>query len=209
LLQIILGSLLLSLLHACIPNHWIPLLAMGKAERWIRSETLLITGIVGVAHASSTILIGILVGSLGYRLSAHPSVIPSIIAPSVLIGLGTIYLALDVGSVNQHHRHFEPENQRNKASKLAMVGSLCVAMFFSPCIDIEAYYLTAGFLGWHGILIVSLIYLVVTVLGMVLLVDLGLKGAQRIRSHFLEHHEKRVTGFVLVALGVVAFFFEL
>jgi len=42
-----------------------------------------------------------------------------------------------------------------------------------------------------------------------LLVDLGLKGAERIRSHFLEHHEKRVTGFVLVALGVVAFFFEL
>ena len=208
MLQIILGSLLLSLLHACIPNHWIPLVAMGKAERWIRSETLLITGITGVAHASSTILIGILVGSLGYRLSAHPAVIASIIAPSVLIGLGIIYLALDVGSVNQHH-HFEPGNRRTRASKLAMVGSLCVAMFFSPCIEIEAYYLTAGFLGWHGILIVSLIYLAVTVLGMVLLVDLGLKGAERIRSHFLEHHDKRVTGFVLVALGVVAFFSEL
>ena len=209
MVQIIFGSLLLSLLHACIPNHWIPLVAMGKAERWSRSQTLLITGMAGGAHASSTILIGILVGSLGYRLSAHPSMIASIIAPSVLIGLGIIYLALDVGSVNQRHRHFEPAGQRKRASKLAMVASLCVAMFFSPCIEIEAYYLTAGFLGWHGILTVSLIYLVATVLGMVLLVDLGLKGAERIRSHFLEHHEKRVTGFVLVALGVVAFFFEL
>jgi hypothetical protein len=44
---------------------------------------------------------------------------------------------------------------------------------------------------------------------MVLLVDLGLRGAQRIRSRFLEEHEKRVTGLVLIALGAVASFVKL
>jgi len=209
LTQVIFGSFLLSLLHASIPNHWVPLVVMGKVERWSRSETLLITGLTAVAHASSTILIGILVGSLGYRLSAQPSLIPPLIAPSVLVGLGVIYLALDAGASDRHHEHLDHEGQRRKVSKLALAASLCVAMFFSPCIEIEAYYLTAGFLGWRGIITVSSIYLVVTVLGMVVLVDLGLKGAKKIRSHFLEHYEKKVTGFVLVALGVVAFFSEL
>ena len=82
-------------------------------------------------------------------------------------------------------------------------------MFFSPCIEIEAYYFTAGTLGWPGIVTVSLVYLVVTVGGMVLLVDLGLKGAAKIRSDFLEHHEKAVTGLLLVGLGLLALFVEL
>ena len=82
-------------------------------------------------------------------------------------------------------------------------------MFFSPCIEIEAYYFNAGLLGWAGIWIVSVIYLLVTVLGMVLLVDLGLRGAKKIRSHFLDHHEKMITGIVLVVLGIVAYFIEI
>ena len=81
-------------------------------------------------------------------------------------------------------------------------------MFFSPCIELEAYYFSAGSLGWPGILLVSSVYLVATVLGMLLLVELGLRGAKRIRSNFLEHHEKRITGLLLIALGVMAFFVE-
>jgi hypothetical protein len=77
-------------------------------------------------------------------------------------------------------------------------------MFFSPCLEIEAYYFTAGALGRLGIATVSIIYVVVTVLGMLLLVDLGRRGIEKVRLHFLEHHEKGVTGVVLIVLGVLA-----
>jgi len=207
LLQVLLGSFLLSAVHACIPNHWIPLVAIARAERWGRSEALLFTAIVGLAHASSTILIGILVGLLGYELSARHSAITSIAAPSLLIALGVGYLVWDLAA--RHRHRFEQAGRGDKTSRLSLVASLSAAMFFSPCIELEAYYFSAGSLGWSGILLVSSVYLVVTVLGMLVLVDLGLKGAQRIRSRFLEHHEKRVTGFLLLALGVAAFFMEL
>jgi hypothetical protein len=209
LLQVLLGSFLLSVVHACIPNHWIPLVVIGRAERWGRSEALLFTTVVGLAHASSTILIGILVGLLGYELSARHSAITSIAAPSLLIALGVVYLVWDLAARRRHRHHFEQAGRGNKTSKLSLVASLSAAMFFSPCIELEAYYFSAGSLGWPGILLVSSIYLLVTVLGMLVLVDLGLKGAQRIRSQFLEHHEKRVTGFLLLALGAAAFFVEL
>jgi hypothetical protein len=208
LLQVLLGSFLLSVVHACIPNHWIPLVAIGRTERWGRSEALLFTAIVGLAHASSTIFIGILVGLLGYELSARYSAITSIAAPSLLIFLGIVYLVWDLAARRRHHHHLEKADRGNKTSKLSLVASLSAAMFFSPCIELEAYYFSAGSLGWPGILLVSSVYLLVTVLGMLILVDLGLKGAQRIRSRFLEHHEKRVTGLLLLALGAAAFFVE-
>jgi hypothetical protein len=208
LTQILLGSLLLSAIHALIPNHWIPLVAIGRAEGWSRSETLTTTGITGLAHVTSTILIGVVVGLLGYELSTRYASVTSVMAPLVLIGLGAVYLALEFAGRNRHHHHFETGERTSKISRVSLVASLCLGMFFSPCLEIEAYYFTAGALGWQGIATVSLVYLVVTVAGMVVLVDLGLKGAARIQSDFLEHHEKAVTGLLLIALGALAYFVE-
>jgi hypothetical protein len=38
---------------------------------------------------------------------------------------------------------------------------------------------------------------------MLSLVSLGMKGVQTFKSHFLEHHEKAITGTVLIALGIL------
>jgi hypothetical protein len=207
--QILLGSLLLSALHAFIPNHWVPLVAIGRSEGWSRSETLTFTGITGLAHVTSTILIGVAAGLLGHELSTRYSALASVVAPAVLIGLGLIYLVLEFTGRRHSHRHFETSEPERGVSRFSLVASLSAAMFFSPCIEIEAYYFTAGTLGWSGIIAVSLVYLVVTVGGMVVLVDLGLRGAARIQSHFLEHHERAVTGLLLVGLGVLAIFVDL
>jgi hypothetical protein len=41
---------------------------------------------------------------------------------------------------------------------------------------------------------------------MSLLVYLGMRGIEKLKWHFLEQHEKRVTGLVLIALGFMSFF---
>lgn len=90
--QLFLGSLLLSVIHASIPNHWLPLVAISKSENWSRRETIAATAIAGFSHTASTILIGILVGLLGFRLSENYEPIVRIIAPVVLIVLGSMYI---------------------------------------------------------------------------------------------------------------------
>ena len=202
--HVLIGSLLLSIIHPAIPNHWIPLVAIGKAEKWSRKETLLVTAIVGGAHAISTIIIGIVVGLIGYKLSSTQGYISRIVAPIVLVAMGIVYVVLDLKS--SHHYDHLVITEKAKRSKLTLIISLAVAMFFSPCLEIDAYYLTAGKLGWVGIIMVSIIYLVFMVLGMVLLVDLGRKGIERIKWEFLEHHDKMVTGSLLIILGVFAYF---
>ncbi len=153
MLQVFIGSIVLSLVHASIPNHWIPLVVIGKTERWSRTETLRVTAITGVAHTLSTIFIGVLVGMFGFKLSQDHSLIASTVAPLILVVLGIVYLILGVLG-GHHHHHFDQGNQAAKVSKHSIVISLSLAMFFSPCIEIEAYYFTAGTLGWTGIWIV-------------------------------------------------------
>jgi nickel/cobalt transporter (NicO) family protein len=207
--QIIIGSFLLSVVHATIPNHWLPFIAISKSEKWTIRETLSATGIAGLAHILSTIIIGVFVGFIGLQLSNAYSQISEIIAPSILVIIGIIYILIDFRKKNHAHINEKEIKERFKnKSKLTIITSLSVVMFLSPCAELEAYYFQAGTLGWNGILIVSAIYTFATVSFMILLVYLGLLGVNKFKFHYLEHHEKRVTGIFLILLGIAAYFIK-
>lgn len=206
--HVVVGAFLLSLVHASIPNHWLPLVALSKSEGWKDRFTLGITGIAAFAHTLSTIIIGILIGFLGYRLSDSYSFIVGIVAPGILVLLGLVYLFFSIRHNRHHHHHDINLKDAKTKTTMAIILTLLVSMFFSPCLEIEAYFFVAGNLGWTGIITVSAIYTVITVLGMLLLVWLGLKGVKKINAHFLEHHEKTVTGVLLIILGIAGYFIQ-
>ena len=204
--QIISGSLLLSLVHAAIPNHWLPIVAIGKSERWTMRETLNATVLIGAAHIASTIIIGVLIGLAGFRLSSNHAELAHWIAPVVLAVLGLVFIVSDfIGRGHRHHNHFDETGGR---SKRAIVGSMVVAMFFSPCIELEVYFLPAGVFGWQGIAVTSVIYLVATVSTMITLVYIGTKGLSRLNWHIFEHHQKTLTGCILIVLAAVSFIID-
>ncbi|HEX2395618.1 MAG TPA: hypothetical protein VHI78_09740 [Bacteroidales bacterium] len=206
MIHLLLGSLLLSLIHAAIPNHWLPVVAIGKAEEWTQRETLIVTAISGFAHTLSTILVGIAIGIVGISLSRNYAIFTEKIAPSLLIVIGIIYLLIGIRRHNHnHHNHLNASQPRSRA-KAAIITTLALSMFLSPCLEIEAYYFQAAAAGWTGILLVSAVYVVITVGGMLLLVFLAGKGVKSIRSHFIDHHEKLLSGVVLIILGIIAFF---
>ncbi|TGD59258.1 urease accessory protein UreH domain-containing protein [Flavobacterium humi] len=221
MVQILIASLLLSIIHASIPNHWLPLIAIGKTEKWTQGEIMRATLITGFAHTLSTVLIGIIVGFFGYKLSSSYEIISGIIAPSILIVLGIIYLVLDLSDKegfehNHHHDEFLHKSVKEdfyplklvqkKKTKWSLLASMSIGMFFTPCAEIEAYYFQASTIGWAGIWIVSAVYTFVTIGGMLLLVYLGMHGAKHLESHYMEHHEKRITGIVLIAIGLLTYF---
>ena len=189
------------------------MIAIGKTEKWTQRQTMLATVITGFAHTLSTVIVGVVVGLIGYKLSASYGFISEIIAPSILVGLGAVYLILDFTGSHHHHsengHNHQPTIEKSRRSKwTAILTSLSIAMFLTPCIEIEAYYFQAGTTGWTGIFIVSAVYVLITVVTMLILVCLGMKGINSFKSHFLEHHEKVITGIVLIALGLLAFFLK-
>lgn len=207
--QIFFGSIFLSIIHVLIPNHWMPLIAISKTENWTLNRTLWATAITGFAHTLSTIIVGIIVGIIGYKLSMAYQLISTLASPLILAILGIMYIVLDFRSNKHHHEHKPfviPSEDAEKSKWKAILTSLSVAMFLTPCLEIEAYYFQAGSLGWLGIFMVSAVYLILTIAVMLFLVYLGLKGTRLFKSQMLEHHDKLLTGIVLIALGLIAYF---
>lgn len=215
--EILLGGISLSLLHALIPNHWLPIVAVGKEQEWEKSRLLVNTFLIGTAHVASTILIGILVGFIGLRLKSFDRLVFQITPPLVFFGLGIIYVGAhfrknrrsskntnpdhhDQGNSHSSHHHFHiPVNRKQSLTLI----SLIVVMFFSPCLELELYYFRAASRGWFGILVLSCLYMIITVGGMVILVWLASLGIKRIAWKFLESREKLLTGALFIALAIL------
>lgn len=200
--SIIVGSVLLSLLHAVIPNHWLPVLAIGKKENWTLREVTEVTFLSGLAHALSTIVIGIIIGYIGLQLAENVRHFTHFVAPVVLVILGLFF-------IYQHHRHKHfhlHQIPKPARSKKKIIIALVVAMFLSPCMEIEAYFLLAGTKGLGAVAIIAALYLLITVTGMVLWVRLAYKGILKLNWHTLEHNSGIITGYTLVATGVIAYF---
>jgi nickel/cobalt exporter len=201
--HIIISSFVLSVIHASIPNHWLPMVAIGKVERWNKSTTLWATAISGFAHVSSTILIGIVVGWAGYKLASSYHYISQIAAPAILVLFGLVYIFRNF--LGHRHEHFKEKPAPNTPFA-TVVLSLSIGMFFSPCVELESYYFTAGTFGWLGIVAVSVVYLIVTVAAMVTYVALAIEGINRFNWQFLEKNEKAIIGTVLILVGITTYF---
>lgn len=195
------GSLVLSILHGIIPNHWLPVLAIGRKEQWSLSETSRVTLIAGLAHATSTVLIGVVLAFIGASLSDVVENFTAYISPGLLIILGAFY-------IYQHsrHHHFHMHGHPEQVSKSKLIVSLASAMFFSPCFEIEAYFLVAGTMSWWTVLLLAILYTVVTVGGMVIWVRFAYRGLHLMNWHSLEHNAGIITGVILVLTGVITFF---
>lgn len=201
--SIFIGSLLISLLHAVIPNHWLPVLAIGKKEGWSLAETTRITFIAGMAHVISTVIIGLLLGLIGGELTQHIEDFTRIIGPSILILIGLYFVRQHY---THHHFHLQKEQIEKKRKKSSIILALIIAMFLSPCMEIEAYFLLAGSKGWYMLAAIAVMYSVITIAGMLIWIRIVYKGLLKLNWHKWEHNAGIITGLVLIATGLISFF---
>lgn len=190
------------MLHAVIPSHWLPVLTIGKKEGWTLTETSRVTFIAGIAHVISTVLIGLLLGLIGGELTAHIEHFTRVIAPSVLILMGFYF-------IRQHykHNHFHlQDKQLAKKTKRSIVFTLVLAMFLSPCLEIEAYFLLAGSRGWYVLAMIALLYSVISIAGMLIWIRIVYKGLLKLHWHKWEDNAGIITGLVLIITGILSFF---
>lgn len=211
--SILIGSFTLSILHALIPSHWLPFITIGKTEGWSYRQLMTVTAIAGLAHTISTTLLGVLVSLAGWQLAENYRVLSERAIPLLLLALGLWYLIRTVSwqhlRQNRHvHNHIDASAVRKARSFGGLLLTLGVAMFLSPCLEIEAYFLSAGAKGWGAVALVAVVYNVVTLSGMLLMVTFGRRGLSRVNPHWFEHNENLITGLTLVGLAVLNFVIE-
>lgn len=190
------------MLHAVIPSHWLPVLAIGKKEGWTLAETSRVTILAGIAHVVSTIIIGVLLGLISGELTEHVEHFTRVIAPSILILLGFYF-------IRQHyrHNHFHYEHKPpKKKTKRSIILTLILAMFLSPCLEIEAYFLLAGSKGWYVLVMIALLYSIISIVGMLIWIRIVYTGLMKLKWDKLEDNAGIITGLVLIVTGLLSLF---
>jgi nickel/cobalt transporter (NicO) family protein len=201
--SVIAGTILLAMVHALIPNHWLPLVAVAKAEKWKTREITSITFISASAHVLGTVVLGVVLGLIGKELADKYGSAINVGASVLLIVFGLIYYTVNLP---HHHHSSQKDLVQFKRSKRKWILIFVIMMFLSPCLEVESLFLSAGAYGMGLVTLLSVIYAIVSISGILLLVNLGSKGINLLSANFIEHNEKRISGTVLIAVGIISFF---
>jgi nickel/cobalt exporter len=203
LFTVITGTVLLALVHALIPNHWLPLVAVARAEKWSWKDVYSITFFAALAHVLGTVALGFVLGFIGKELEEQYGQTIYVVSSVLLIVFGLIYYTVNL----PHHHHSSQKDVAGyKRSRRKWVLIFIVMMFLSPCLEVESLFLSAGAYGMGLVTLLSVIYAIVSISGIMILVTLGYRGTELLSAHFIEHNEKKISGIVLILVGIVSFF---
>ncbi|RYY89895.1 MAG: hypothetical protein EOO15_04770 [Chitinophagaceae bacterium] len=201
--SVVAGTILLALVHALIPNHWLPLVAVARSEGWKSREVTGITFLAALAHVLGTVALGYVLGMIGKELREEYGRVIYVAASILLIVFGLVYY-----TVNLPHHHHASEKDVNsyKRSRGRWILIFIVMMFLSPCLEVESLFLSAGAYGMGFVTFLSILYAIVSISGIMVLVTLGHRGVKLLSAHFIEHNEKKISGIVLILVGILTFF---
>lgn len=190
-------------MHALIPSHWIPILAFEKKFNWSRQQTLRITIISALAHALSTVLLGIAIGLLSFKVSKQYEEIATIFSSVLLVVLGFIFI---IRHHKHNHFHLHNEGELQQLSSKKIITVLVMGMFLSPCLEIEGYFILAGTAGIKYIFLVSFLYILISVAGIVVWLSFAKQILKKINAHKIEHNAGLISGVVLILTGILNYF---
>src|SRR5574337_1569381 len=187
--SLVAGTFFLALIHALIPNHWLPVVAVAKAEHWKVRDVTTITFISATAHVLGTVALGLILGLIGKELAEQYGHAINVAASILLIMFGLIYYTVNL----PHHHHSQQKDvAQYKRSKRRWILIFILMMFFSPCLEVESLFLSAGAYGMPTVTLLSIVYAIVSISGILLLVNLGNKGVSLLPAKFIEHNEKKI-----------------
>ncbi len=202
--QILAGTILISVFHALIPSHWLPLVSLAKAQNWTERETIRVSFYLGLAHVLSTVLLGLVLGSIfyGFKLMYETYFW---IGPLILIASGIYFM---YRHHTHHHFHIDDHMMDQTKTRKQIIYALMAFMFLSPCLEIEAYFINASLQSWWFLFICALIYIVVSLIGTIVWIIIAYRGIQKINSHKWEHNAGIITGVTMVVTGILTYFFH-
>lgn len=195
-------------LHAAIPTHWLPFVAIGRARGWTRRRTLGAVALAGGGHVLATTALGVGLAWFGFELEERFHEVFHGVIAGILVGLGAWLAFRAPHGHGCNHCHGHPEKLVPDATDRAALWGLFLMLTLSPCELFLPVYLTAVPYGWTGIAWLSVVLASATLGGMLALTWLTLHGVQRLRLRWLERHDQRVIGGLLCLLGVATVVLE-
>jgi ABC-type nickel/cobalt efflux system permease component RcnA len=217
-----------ALLHTLIPDHWLPFVLIGRAQRWSGTTTAIVSGVSAAIHVALSVALGLI--TLGIGIGAAQVVGESLerAGAVLLIVFGAGYAwwawrkgghfhpgggllhgpeasqacAGDEGDGNPEHLHYHADEIliRGKPGWGALGLALIVGL--NPCVLILPIMLASATKGPQAFWLVTAAYALPTVVLMVGLSVFGVVGGRRIPVPGAARYMELASGLLIALLGV-------
>ncbi len=191
-------------LHAAMPTHWLPFVAVGRARGWSDRRTLAAVALAGGGHVLATTVLGVALAWFGFELSERFDHAFHWGAAVVLIGLGAWLAFRPPHGRDCAHCRGRPEAIPPAAGDRAALWGLFLTLTLSPCELMLPVYLTAAPHGWAAVAWLSAVLGAATLAGMAGLTWATLRGLALAPGSWPARLDRRVVGGLLCLLGVLA-----
>ena len=91
--------------HAILPDHWMPLAVVGRAQRYPVAKVARLSGLAGVAHVLVSIVLGAIVIAVGLQFRASIEHAQNTIVGLVLIATGAGFAWFELSGRGHGHSH--------------------------------------------------------------------------------------------------------
>lgn len=202
-------ALVAALAHALLPDHWLPYVLSAKARGMSVKQTMAMTAAGAVAHLVSTVIVGLLFTLAGSAVAANVSTGLERIVGFIVIGLGAYFVFKGWSKYHghHHHNHMDEENGHGHSHSHARAGStygLGVLLGARPCAEAIPIFLAASTRGVFSSLAAIGTWVIATLLAMVGIVWLSLRGLETARFAWFERNSEIIAGIVIIAVGIIA-----
>lgn len=207
------------------PDHYLPFIVMSRSGNWSRRKTAWITFLCGCGHVLGSILLGIFGVALGIAITSLESVeaFRGNLAAWALIAFGLVYCVWGVRQAvrNKSHRHchaHEDGSRHNhvhihsnghlhvheeKTNKSMTSWILFTIFVFGPCEPlIPLLMYPAAKSSVPGLILVTTIFSIVTILTMLGIVLIVSSGINLVPITKLERYTHAIAGATIFLCGM-------
>lgn len=211
-------------------DHSLPFIVLGRARGWSLGRVLTVTGLCGVGHVLSSVLLGFVGIGIGVALERLEWIEATrgSIAAWLLIGFGALYAArawvrmqrkkphthghahghahAHGGEHSHEHDHSKPEHMHPHevaGQSTVTIWALFIVFAFGPCEPLIPLLMApAAVHNWAWVALVSLVFGAVTIGVMMLVVTVGYLGLSRVRLAWAERHADVLAGVAIACSGL-------
>jgi len=208
------------------PDHTLPFVMLARAQRWSRRKTLLVTGLCGLGHVASSLVLGAVGLALGFGVArvTHAEEWRGGLAAWALVVFGVAYGLWASGMRSagsaaaaarpprprspprrRSHSHEHPGPDRSRTTFWALFVSSCSGVRAAdPAVRAAGEPRPARLA-----MVTALVFSLVTIVTMLALVALLLAGVRQLPLARLERWSHALAGGVIAASGLAVIFLGL
>ncbi|MBN2485301.1 MAG: sulfite exporter TauE/SafE family protein [Bacteroidales bacterium] len=195
------------------PDHYLPFVVMAQTRKWGNVKTMWIVFLCGLGHVLSSVVIGVIGIAAGIAVGKLELIegMRGSLASWLLFGAGVAYTIWAVVHrlIKPQHAHTHLTDEQ-KARRTMTFWVLFTIFVFGPCeplIPILMY--PAAEHNLMAIVIVALVFSVTTIVTMLSVTMLLIKGFSFVKLHTLEKYQHILAGATITACGAGIIFLGL